>query len=111
MANLLTLDEFKLLEGINSTQNDDKFEQLLTGVSTLVRNYTGQTFDTYIGSPGKTELFDIQWDSHAVQLEETPVIEITGVSKEKLKERLILNSFGTEQTVNMSGTLTLLPNL
>ena len=83
MANLLTLDEFKLLEGINSTQNDDKFEQLLTGVSTLVRNYTGQTFDTYIGSPGKTELFDIQWDSHAVQLEETPVIEITGVFERK----------------------------
>lgn len=83
MANLLTLDEFKLLEGINSTQNDDKFEQLLTGVSTLVRNYTGQNFDSYIGSPGKTELFDIQWDSHMVQLEETPVIEITGVFERK----------------------------
>ena len=79
MANLLTLDEYKLLEGISSTQNDDKFEQLLTSVSTLVRSYTGQTFDEFVGSPAKTELFDIQWDSYMVQLEETPVINIIGV--------------------------------
>lgn len=79
MANLLTLDEYKLLEGVNSTQNDDKFEQLLTSVSTLVRSYTAQTFDEFIGSPGKTEVFNIQWDTAQVQLEETPVIEITGV--------------------------------
>lgn len=79
MANLITLDEYKLLEGINSTQNDDKFEQLLTSVSTLVRSYTGQTFDEFNGSPAKTEFFDIQWDTPMVQLEETPVIEILGV--------------------------------
>jgi len=83
MANLLTLDDYKLLEGINSTQNDDKFEQLLTSVSTLVRSYTGQTFDTYIASPGKTELFDIQYATAQVQLEETPVIDITGVFERK----------------------------
>lgn len=83
MANLLTLDEYKLLEGINSTQNDDKFEQLLTSVSTLVRSYTGQEFDTYVAAPGRTELFDIQWDSPMVQLEETPVISITGVFERK----------------------------
>lgn len=79
MANLLTLDEYKLLEGINSTQNDDKFEQLLTSVSTLVRSYTAQTFDEFVGSPGKTELFNIQYCTAEVQLEETPVINITGV--------------------------------
>jgi hypothetical protein len=83
MANLLSLDDYKLLEGINSTQNDDKFEQLLTSVSTLVRSYTGQEFDTYVGSPGRTELFDIQWESPMVQLEETPVINITGVFERK----------------------------
>jgi hypothetical protein len=83
MANLLTLDEYKLLEGVNSTQNDDKFEQLLTSVSTLVRSYTGQTFDEFIASPGKTELFDIQYCTAQVQLEETPVIEISGVFERK----------------------------
>lgn len=79
MANLITLDDYKLLEGINSTASDDKFEYLITAVSKLVRNYTGQEFDTYSGSPGKTELFDLQWDSYVVQLAETPVISISAV--------------------------------
>jgi hypothetical protein len=79
MANLITLDDYKLLEGINSTSSDDKFEYLITAVSKLVRNYTGQEFDSYSGSPGKTELFDIQWDTYVVQLAETPVISILGV--------------------------------
>jgi len=79
MANLITLDDYKLLEGINSTTSDDKFEYLITAVSKLVRNYTGQEFDSYAGSPGKTELFDVQWDTYVVQLAETPVINITGV--------------------------------
>ena len=79
MANLITLDDYKILEGINSTSSDDKFEYLITAVSKLVRNYTGQEFDSYAGSPGKTELFDIQWDTYVVQLAETPVINITGV--------------------------------
>jgi hypothetical protein len=79
MANLITLDDYKLLEGINSTSSDDKFEYLITAVSKLVRNYTSQEFDAYAGSPGKTEFFDVQWDTYVVQLAETPVINITGV--------------------------------
>lgn len=95
MANLLTLDEYKLLEGINSTQNDEKFEQLLTSVSTLVRSYTGQEFDTYVGSPGKTELFDIQWDTPMVQLEETPVISILGVYERRTQSEAYTELFGS----------------
>lgn len=93
MANLLTLDEYKLLEGINSTQNDEKFEQLLTSVSTLVRSYTGQEFDTYVGSPGRTEIFDIQWDTSMVQLEETPVIDILGVYERKTQSEAYTELF------------------
>ena len=29
MADLITLDDYKLLEGVNSTQYDEKFETLL----------------------------------------------------------------------------------
>jgi hypothetical protein len=79
MANLISLDDYKILEGINSTTSDEKFEYLITALSKLVRNYTGQEFDTYSGSPGKTELFDIQWDTHVVQLAETPIISIASV--------------------------------
>jgi hypothetical protein len=79
MANLITLDDYKILEGINSTTSDEKFEYLITAVSKLVRTYTGQDFDAYAGSPGKTEIFDVQWSTYTVQLAETPVINVIGV--------------------------------
>ena len=79
MANLLSIDDYKLFKGINSDTNDEKLESLLTSVSKLVRTYCGQEFDTYASSPGKTELFDIQWDTYVVQLNESPVIDIEAV--------------------------------
>jgi len=79
MANLITLDDYKLLESINSTTSDDKFEYLITATSKLVRTYTGQDFDAYVASPGKTEIFDIQWSTYTVQLAETPVIGVVSV--------------------------------
>lgn len=79
MADLLTLDDYKLLEGVNSSDRDEKYEYLLTSVSKLVRTYCGTEFDAYTQAPGKTETFDIQWDTHLVQLEECPVINILNV--------------------------------
>ena len=79
MADLITLDDYKLLEGVNSTQYDEKFEKLITSVSKLVRTYCNSEFDTYATSPGYTELFDIQWDTYTVQLKYSPVISITNV--------------------------------
>ena len=79
MADLITLDNYKILEGVNSTQYDEKFETLITSVSKLVRTYCNSEFDTYATSPGYTELFDIQWDTYTVQLKYSPVISITNV--------------------------------
>jgi len=79
MADLITLDEYKLLEGINSTQYDEKFEKLIASVSQLVRTYCNNEFDTYASAPGFTEEFDIQWDTYVVQLRKSPVISITNV--------------------------------
>jgi len=79
MADLITLDDYKILEGVNSTQYDEKFETLITSVSQLVRTYCNNEFDTYASSPGYTQLFDIQWDSYVVQLKYSPVISITNV--------------------------------
>lgn len=79
MADLITLDDYKLLEGMNSTQYDEKFEKLITSVSKLVRTYCNSEFDTYATSPGYTELFNIQWDTHVVQLKYSPIISITNV--------------------------------
>lgn len=79
MADLITLDDYKLLEGVSSTQYDEKFETLITSVSTLVRTYCNNEFDAYATSPGVTDVFDIQWDSYVVQLRHSPVISITNV--------------------------------
>lgn len=79
MADLITLDEYKLFEGVSNTQYDEKLESLITSVSKLVRTYCGTEFDTYAGSPGVTELFDIQWDTHVVQLSHCPVLLISNV--------------------------------
>jgi len=79
MADLISLDDYKVLEGVNSTQYDEKFETLITSVSKLVRTYCNNEFDAYATSPGVTEFFDIQWDTHVVQLKHSPVISITNV--------------------------------
>ena len=79
MADLITLDDYKILEGINSTQYDEKFETLITAVSALVRNYTGQDFDTYNASPGITETFNLRWESDTVELSFGPVLQIQNV--------------------------------
>jgi hypothetical protein len=79
MADLITLDDYKILEGINSTQYDEKFETLITAVSALVRNYTGQEFDTYNTSPGITETFNLRWESDTVELSFGPVLQIQNV--------------------------------
>lgn len=79
MTNLVTLEEYKLYEGINSTQYDEKLETLTTSVSKLVRTYCGTEFNAYTTSPGVTEYFDIQWNSHVVQLRHSPVISVLNV--------------------------------
>lgn len=79
MADLISLDDYKLLEGVNSTQYDEKFETLITSVSKLVRTYCNNEFDAYATSPGVTEVFDLQWNSYVVQLRHSPVISITNV--------------------------------
>jgi len=99
MADLITLDNYKLLEGINSTQFDEKFETLITSVSKLVRTYCNSEFDTYASSPGYTEYFDIQWDTHTIQLKYSPVISITSVH-----ERVGQASAYTQLYTNGGGT-------
>ena len=81
MADLITIDEYKLLEGINSTQFDEKLETLITSVSKLVRTYCNSEFDTYATGAGYTEEFDVQWDTYTVQLKYSPVISITSVKE------------------------------
>jgi hypothetical protein len=75
---LLTLAQYKLQRGINSTTDDAKLNTILTSVSALVKNYCGRTFIDYY-SVSKVEKFSLKWGQKAVFLSETPVINISQV--------------------------------
>ena len=79
MADLVTLEDYRRIEGITNTDPDDKLDFIIDSVSQFVRNYCGTEFDAYVASPGFTEEFDIQWDTHIVQLTQSPVIAVDAV--------------------------------
>ena len=80
MANLLSLEDYKISKGINGVTEDAKITPLLASVSQLVRTYCGREFTTYYGTD-KTEYFTIKWEEDFVQLGETPIVSITSVSE------------------------------
>jgi hypothetical protein len=76
MANLITLDEYKDAEGIQSTKEDVRITSLISSVSALVKTYCGNSIVDYY-SANKVETFDVSWDSHIVQLTESPVNSVS----------------------------------
>ena len=80
MADLITLAEYKAYEGLSSTQHDARLEKLIDSVSQLVKTYCGNSIiDHY--STNKVETFNIDWNTHIVQLTESPVNSIVLVQK------------------------------
>jgi hypothetical protein len=73
---IITLDDYKLFEGITSTKNDDQLEAILDSSSALIETYCNTKFTQYAEAPGAEEIFDIQWDTHVVQLKYSPVISV-----------------------------------
>ncbi len=80
MANLITLQDYKTAEGINQPKDDARLEVIIPSVSELVKTYCGNGFVDYYSS-NKTEIFDINWSSHIVQLTESPVNAIVSVQE------------------------------
>lgn len=78
MANLITVDKYKELEGISSTKEDTKLDILVPAVSQLVKNYCGNSIiDFYTTS--KVETFNMNWDSYIVQVTESPLVSVSSV--------------------------------
>jgi len=75
MTNLVTLDEYKTAENIQSVKEDARINSLLTSVSALVKTYCGNS----ILSATHTEEFSINWGTNLVQLTESPVNSIVSV--------------------------------
>tara|TARA_B100000085_G_scaffold159712_1_gene145188 strand:+ start:1735 stop:2307 length:573 start_codon:yes stop_codon:yes gene_type:complete len=80
MANLITLQQFKDAEQIQNPRDDFKLQRIIDSVSELVKNYCGNSLvDHY--STNKVEEFNIDWNTHIVQLTESPVNTIVSVEK------------------------------
>ena len=80
MADLITIDEYKTSENIQSTKEDSRIASLISAVSALVKTYCGNSIvDHY--STNKVETFSINWSTNLVQLTESPIVSIVSVEE------------------------------
>ena len=80
MANLITVDKYKDLEGISSTKEDTKLDIFVPAVSQLVKTYCGNSIIDFY-STNKVEALSVDWGTHIVQLTESPVNNIVSVQE------------------------------
>ena len=80
MANLISLADYKIAEGIQATKDDAKLDLLIESVSALVKTYCNNTFVDFYSS-AKTETFNINYGESFVQLTESPIVSITSVKE------------------------------
>ena len=78
MADLITLEEYKDAENIATTKDDTRLSSLIVSVSQLVKTYCGNSIIDFY-STNKTETFNIDYETYAVQLTESPVVSIVSV--------------------------------
>jgi hypothetical protein len=81
MADLITRDEYKSLKNLSQrVKEDGRIDALIDSVSPLVKTYCGNSIVDYYSS-NKTETFNINWNTHIVQLTESPVNAIVTVQE------------------------------
>jgi len=80
MTNLVTIEEYKEAEGIQSPKDDLRLNNLVPSVSQLVKTYCGNSLIDFY-STNKVETLNVDWDTHVVQLTESPVNTIVSVKE------------------------------
>ena len=80
MSDFITLEEYKQSEGIASPKEDLRLEFLIPSVSQLVKTYCGNSIIDYY-TTNKIETLNVNWDTHVVQLTESPVNTIVSVEE------------------------------
>ena len=80
MANLITLADYKQIEGLTNPKDDFRINQLIDSVSQLVKTYCGNSIVDFY-STNKVETFNMDWNTHIIQLTESPVNSIVSVEK------------------------------
>jgi hypothetical protein len=79
-ADLITLDEYKTSEKIESLKNDTRLQSLITSVSQLVKTYCANTFVDYY-DVDKTETFTLNWPTGSIQPSDSPLISVSLVEE------------------------------
>ena len=80
MSNLITLADYKDAEGIQSPKDDLRINSLIPSISQLVKTYCGNSIVDFYSS-NKVEDFDIYWETFAVQLTESPIVDVVSVQE------------------------------
>ena len=80
MADLITLQDYKDAQGLSTPKEDLKINTIIPSVSQLVKTYCGNSFVDFYSS-AKTEVLNIDWSTHIVQLTESPIISVTSVQE------------------------------
>ena len=81
MADLVTLQQYKDFNGLESVKNDARINHIIDQVSQLVKSYCSSTIIDYASS-AKTEYFTIKDDLvDTIILEESPIISVTSVQE------------------------------
>jgi hypothetical protein len=97
MANLITLADYKIAEGIQATKDDAKLELLVDSVSALVKTYCNNSFVDYY-STNNVEVFDILYNENFVQLTESPVRTDETITVQERTSTTVAYSTLTENT-------------
>tara|TARA_B110000503_G_C7151791_1_gene415549 strand:- start:934 stop:1524 length:591 start_codon:yes stop_codon:yes gene_type:complete len=92
MSDFITLEEYKQSEGIASPKEDLRLELLIPSVSQLVKTYCGNSIIDYY-TTNKIETLNVNWDTHIIQLTESPINTII-----KVEERNSYNAAYAELT-------------
>lgn len=78
--NLISLDEYKAIKGVRGDNaTDDRIECLIIQISELIKSYCERTFCDYVNT-NKVETRYKIWPEIALEVDETPVIEIVSVT-------------------------------
>jgi hypothetical protein len=80
MVDFVTIEEYKEAEGISSPKEDLRLNNLIPSVSQLVKTYCGNSIVDFY-STNKTEVLNVNWDTHVLQLTESPVNTIVSVEE------------------------------
>ena len=80
MADLITLQDYKDAQGLSTPKEDLKINAIIPSVSQLIKTYCGNSFVDFYSS-AKTETLNVEWNTHIVQLTESPVNAITSVQE------------------------------